>query len=60
MVDAALSGFDRDELVTIPALHDAAKWVTFEAAREALLPELSNRTPAPRYIVGNEGTVQGA
>jgi len=53
MVDAALSGFDQDELVTIPALHDAAKWVTFEAAREALLPELSNRTPAPRYIVGN-------
>jgi uncharacterized protein len=60
MVDAALSGFDQGELVTIPALHDGAKWDTFEAARQAMFPELSNRKPARRYIAGNEGTVQGA
>jgi hypothetical protein len=59
MVDAALSGFDRNELVTIPALHDGAKWDAFEAAREAMLPELSSSMPAPRYTA-NKTTVHGA
>ncbi|CAH2908796.1 MAG: Short-chain dehydrogenases of various substrate specificities [uncultured Paraburkholderia sp.] len=32
MVDAALVGLERGELVTIPSLHDGAKWDVFEAA----------------------------
>jgi uncharacterized protein len=53
MVDAALIGFERDELVTIPSLHDGAKWDTFEAARQAMLQELSSKTPARRYTADN-------
>ena len=49
MVDAALAGFDQGELVTIPALPDAADWHAYEAARQKLLPNLSNVTPAARY-----------
>ncbi|BAN27935.1 SDR family NAD(P)-dependent oxidoreductase [Caballeronia insecticola] len=49
MVDAALVGFDRDELVTIPSLHDGAKWDAYEAARQAMAPVLSTNTPAERY-----------
>jgi len=37
--------------VTIPALPNAADWAAFEAAREALLPNLSRATPAERYTV---------
>lgn len=60
MVDAALSGFDRGELVTIPSLRDGAKWGAFEAARQAMLPELSTNTPARRYTTDNERTIQDA
>ena len=49
LVDAALVGFDRGELVTIPSLHDGAKWDAYEAARQAIAPELSTDTPAARY-----------
>src|SRR5215470_10879807 len=49
MVDAALSGLDQGELVTIPALPDAGQWQTYETARQALLPNLSRREPAARY-----------
>ncbi|MDR5746002.1 SDR family oxidoreductase [Caballeronia sp. LZ029] len=49
MVDAALVGFDRGEFVTIPSLHDGAKWDAYEAARQAMAPELSTDTPAARY-----------
>jgi len=51
MVDAALEGFDRGELVTIPSLPDVADWDAFEAARERLIPNLSRSSPAPRYKV---------
>jgi hypothetical protein len=51
MVDAALVGFDRAELVTIPSLPDAADWEKLEAARKALAPNLSRSTAAPRYLV---------
>ncbi|SAK50040.1 short-chain dehydrogenase/reductase SDR [Caballeronia fortuita] len=50
LVDAALVGFDRDELVSIPSLHDGAKWDAFEAARQAMAPELSTNKPAARYV----------
>ena len=49
MVDAALVGFDRGELVTIPSLHAEQAWETFEAARKALSGQLSSNTPAARY-----------
>lgn len=49
MVDAALAGFDRQELVTIPSLPDAADWDAFVAARAALGPNLSRNQAAARY-----------
>ncbi|AKQ56829.1 oxidoreductase [Bordetella hinzii] len=52
MVDAALTGFDRKEAVTIPALHDAGKWEAYEAARQAMATQLSRREVAPRYLDG--------
>ncbi|HLZ82243.1 MAG TPA: SDR family oxidoreductase [Caulobacteraceae bacterium] len=51
MVDAALAGLDQGELVTIPALPDAADWRAYEAARQTLMPNLSRSTPASRYGV---------
>lgn len=51
LVDAALSGFDAGELVTIPSLPDAADWQAFEAARLKLQPNLSRNAPAARYRV---------
>ncbi len=49
MVDASLAGFDRKELVTIPALPDVGDWDRFEAARRALGPNLSHSSAANRY-----------
>ncbi|MBW8816572.1 MAG: SDR family oxidoreductase [Caulobacterales bacterium] len=51
LVDAALAGLDRGELVTIPSLPDPADWAAAQAARQALFPNLSARHPAPRYGV---------
>ncbi|MRT31457.1 SDR family oxidoreductase [Herbaspirillum sp. CAH-3] len=50
MVDAALVGFERGELVTIPSLHDEAAWTRFEGARQQMATQLSANTPAPRYV----------
>jgi uncharacterized protein len=52
MVDAALEGFDRRELVTIPSLHAGEQWDAYEAARQTMAPHLSTNTPAPRYTNG--------
>jgi uncharacterized protein len=52
MVDAALEGFDRRELVTIPSLHAGEEWDAYEAARQTMAPHLSTNTPAPRYTNG--------
>ena len=49
MVDAALVGFDRHELVTIPSLPDETDWHRFHAARLALAPNLSRDRAAARY-----------
>uniref|UniRef100_E1TIG2 NADP-dependent 3-hydroxy acid dehydrogenase YdfG n=1 Tax=Burkholderia sp. (strain CCGE1003) TaxID=640512 RepID=E1TIG2_BURSG len=49
MVDAALVGFERGELITIPSLHAVEKWNDYEAARRAMSTLLSTNTPAPRY-----------
>ena len=52
MVDAALIGLDRGELVTIPSLQDGDDWTRFEAARRALSNRFGNSAPAPRYGIG--------
>ncbi len=49
MVDAALAGLELGETVTIPALPDAAAWTAYEAARAAMVPNLSLTKPADRY-----------
>jgi hypothetical protein len=49
MVDAALAGFDQGDFVTIPALPDAGQWQSYEAARQALIHNLSRVEPAARY-----------
>ncbi len=49
VVDAALVGLDRGELVTLPSLHDEAEWTRLEAARRAISQHFGHSTPAPRY-----------
>ncbi|MGV1872206.1 SDR family NAD(P)-dependent oxidoreductase [Agrobacterium rosae] len=49
LVDAALIGFDRKELVTIPPVPDVAAWEAFEQARDVLAAGFSNSEPATRY-----------
>lgn len=49
LVDAALTGFDRGETVTIPPLADPALWDAYHQARVAMMPHLSKREVAPRY-----------
>ncbi|MEP9379243.1 SDR family NAD(P)-dependent oxidoreductase [Aquabacter sp. CN5-332] len=49
LVDAALVGLDKGELVTIPPLEDDGLWDTLDAARLALGPHLSQRDVAARY-----------
>ena len=52
LVDAALTGFDRLETVTIPSLHDDSGLRAMTAARLALAPILQNCAVAPRYRTG--------
>ncbi len=49
LVDAALVGFDRRELVTIPPLHVAERWVALDAARQGLLSDIRQTHAAERY-----------
>ncbi|MFS8934766.1 SDR family NAD(P)-dependent oxidoreductase [Cupriavidus taiwanensis] len=49
LVDAALVGFDRRELVTIPPLHEAARWDTLDGARQGLLSDIRQALAAERY-----------
>jgi len=49
LVDAALIGFDRKELVTIPPVPDVAAWEAFEQARGLLATGFGNSEPAARY-----------
>ncbi|MFL9877027.1 SDR family oxidoreductase [Herbaspirillum rhizosphaerae] len=53
MVDAALVGFDRGELITIPSLPDVSEWEAYEAARQIMSAHLSNKAVAPRYLTAN-------
>jgi len=49
LVDAALVGFDRRELVTIPPLHVAQRWDTLEGARQGLMSDIRQAHAAERY-----------
>jgi short-subunit dehydrogenase len=49
MVDAALAGLDLGEAVTIPSLPDTVDWQRYDAARQALGPNLSRQYLAERY-----------
>ncbi|MEQ7809413.1 hypothetical protein ABQZ08_06730 [Xanthomonas hortorum pv. hederae] len=49
LVDAALVGFDRRELVTIPPLHVAERWDALDASRRPLLGDLQQAHAAIRY-----------
>lgn len=49
LVDAALVGFDRRELITIPPLHVAERWEALDAARQGLLSDLKQAHAAERY-----------
>jgi len=49
LVDAALIGFDRKELVTIPPVPNVADWEAFEHSRMVLARGFSNAKPADRY-----------
>ncbi|WP_127168940.1 SDR family oxidoreductase [Xanthomonas sp. BRIP62415] len=49
LVDAALVGFDRRELVTIPPLHVAERWDALDGARQGLLSDIRQANAAERY-----------
>jgi short-subunit dehydrogenase len=49
LVDAALVGFDRRELVTIPPLHVAERWDALDGARQGLLADIRQARAADRY-----------
>jgi uncharacterized protein len=51
MVDASLAGLSQGEFVTIPALPNNADYEVFEAARQALFPNLSHHKAADRYRI---------
>ncbi|MGO4328207.1 SDR family NAD(P)-dependent oxidoreductase [Cupriavidus sp. 2TAF22] len=50
MVDAALAGFDKGELVTWPSVADESLWSNFDAARVELFAATQTGRPAPRYL----------
>ncbi len=52
LVDAALAGLDKGELVSIPSLQDGDEWTRLEAARRAISQRFGNSVPAPRYRTG--------
>ena len=54
MVDAALAGLDQGEFATVPSLPNLADWNAYEAARQALMPNLSRAEPAARLCVRRE------
>jgi uncharacterized protein len=48
---SSLAGLSQGEFVTIPALPNNADWEVFEAARQALFPNLSHHKAADRYRI---------
>ena len=50
LVDAALAGFDKGEIVTIPPLQEIELWEETNRNRLALAPRLARRAVADRYL----------
>lgn len=50
LVDAALVGYDRRELITIPPLHVAERWDALDGTHRLLLSDLRQAQPAERYV----------
>ena len=49
LVDAAMVGFDRHELVTLPSLPEHGLWESFDAARMTAFAATQTAEPAARY-----------
>lgn len=49
LVEAALVGFDRGEVLTLPTVADETVWEAYEAARQGLRTSLAAGQPALRY-----------
>ena len=49
LVDAALVGFDRRELITIPPLQNAESWDTLNTSRQTLFSDIKQSEVAQRY-----------
>lgn len=58
LVDAALSGLDQGELVTIPSLEDAALFGNWMGSRTAMKPGLSKNVAATRYRAVSAGLMR--
>jgi short-subunit dehydrogenase len=52
LVDAALAGFDKGELITVPSVEDESLLDGYTAARGALGSQASRNHPASRYRAG--------
>jgi len=50
LVDAALVGLERGEVIPIPPLQDGTEWDKWEAQRKAMATRLSNAKPGARYL----------
>ncbi len=48
-VDAAMSGLDKGEHITLPSVEDAQLWADYDAAREKLFAATQTGIPASRY-----------
>jgi short-subunit dehydrogenase len=51
LVDAALTGLDRGESITLPSVNNANLWIQYLAARDALFAATQTGKPAQRYLV---------
>ncbi|GES45960.1 oxidoreductase [Rhizobium dioscoreae] len=49
LVTAALVGFDKGEVLTLPTVADEESWKAYENARQGLWGSLAAGQPAPRY-----------
>jgi short-subunit dehydrogenase len=49
LVEAALVGLDRGEVLTLPTVADESVWAAYEAGRQGLRTSLAAGQPAPRY-----------
>jgi short-subunit dehydrogenase len=50
LVDAALSGFDKGEPITLPSMADAGLWMRYDTAGAELFAATQTGKPAPRLL----------